>query len=779
MNDNGNGFRQAFGSNGLSSDGMFNGETVPMPAAGNIGSTFDVEYAFAHGLALGIMHNLHGGNYILGPGVQVWQNPHGGRLWEYMSGEDPTLGVVLAGAYGLAPKLQNVGCTWKHYVDNNEESARFFESDSVKMPEEALFDIYWKPFIAGMSVGGQSVMCSYSSRDGKSDCANKELLGFLHEVTQRAFVVSDWGGTGGNDPGTPWVDEHGKPVDGGGKPIKDDQKDAKQGMGYNAQGKYHGNGTFLTWWSRKIHGKTEYAYIKEDNDARSYYDAGLDLEQPAAMVIKPADADETRYNIRHARKDDKRKAIHRIFAAVEDIGWQQIDNSHHTDIGDDEAKKYGGRTQIMTESKSVAIALAAEAMVLLKNRDNVLPLKSGRKLKKVINCDTDPQKGISKFAGGKRMSFDPNSKVNPEESYDMGSGEVWQEIPKVSDGLKGAGITIDDDADVSLLCLDGSRGAEGLQREDLKMPWFDDADKALENNGKLIVLMGVPGQVEIGHWSKKADAIASSVFLGYGVGPALGQLLTGKHNPSGHLSYSIVKRAEHIKAESADYAKSDGVTGQETGYRRLQKYDNEAEYEFGWGIPLEGSWEKFEMEVVEHDVELRRISFCVTNGNEGGLYGDDKIQEWPSPTVQFFAKVGDRKWKELIAFRKIRFLGPGKKRCSFVFYDPVAQWNKSDQKFDVVDFELFHSFNGYSTAKKLEPKKTSGEKDTKSFDRKGYWRHLRKRYMLNAIQVGAETGNEVAQHLPLRERTWKQLWRDWVRLGDGTLGQIVREEDPY
>ncbi|CAD7971292.1 unnamed protein product [Amoebophrya sp. A120] len=684
MNDNGNGFRQAFGS--LGGPAMFNGETIPMPPAGNIGLTFDVEYAFMHGMSLGIMHYLHGGNYILGPGAQVWHDPYGGRLWEYMPGEDPIIGTVLAAAYAIGPKLHNVGCTWKHYVCQDEESNRF--SNNVQVPKEGFFDIYWKPFVGGISVGGQSVMCGYSWIWGKSQCVSDEALGALHEVTDRMFIVSDWGATG------------------------------------NSQ-------NFVNWMGQKYEG---------DNDARKYTAAGLDAEQPTAMAVNQG-------NIGAAAIEDKRRSVHRILASVQDIGYGEfkpIDIGHRVSVGDAEAQKYGGKQKILDESKSVAIALAAEAMVLLKNEGNLLPLKQPA-LRKIVNCDIDPRQGITRFLGGLPMN-----------GNDFGSGEIWQEIPKVSDGLKSAGITVGA-GEASLVCLD-ERSAEGRQRANIDINWKDGGE------GKLIVFIGCPGQVRISQWLDRAAVVIATVYSGYGVGPGIAQVLLGKHNPHAHLSFSIVRDGGQIRGAAENYAETDGPRGDLVGYRRLQKDKNAADFEFGAGLCFEG-WENFAVTVVEHNLSLRRLSFCVTNNNNAKA-----ADELPTATVQFYAQQGDRPYKELLAFRKVKYIAPGEMKCSFVFYDPVAGWDDGQKKFVPMKFNLFVSLDGYTNAVPVDKALDTGSAIADAFDRKGYWRYLRERYMYNAIQIGAPADDEIAQHMPFAQ-PWAAWWQEWVQLGQGALGQ--------
>ena len=61
---------------------------------------------------------------VLGPGLNVQRVALNGRNAEYLSGEEPSLGVHLATAYVRGVQSEGVAAVAKHYVGNNQETDR-------------------------------------------------------------------------------------------------------------------------------------------------------------------------------------------------------------------------------------------------------------------------------------------------------------------------------------------------------------------------------------------------------------------------------------------------------------------------------------------------------------------------------------------------------------------------------------------------------------------------------------------------------------------------------
>ncbi len=132
-------------------------------------STWNVELAQKMGEAVGnegIVGNVQGdglpytGWYA--PGLNLHRNPFGGRCCEYFS-EDPYLSGMM-GAYEVKG-ANNKGMTTylKHFVGNEGETHRDTNGDATFVSEQALRELYLRPFEIACKVGkARGIMTSFN-----------------------------------------------------------------------------------------------------------------------------------------------------------------------------------------------------------------------------------------------------------------------------------------------------------------------------------------------------------------------------------------------------------------------------------------------------------------------------------------------------------------------------------------------------------------------------------------------------------------------------------------
>lgn len=99
---------------------------------------------------------------IYGPSVNTHRTPFGGRNWEYMS-EDPLISGHMAGSeiYGLGEN--GIYAYLKHYAVNDQDSGRENSGLHTWLNEQALREIYLKPFeIAVKQYGANAIMSSFN-----------------------------------------------------------------------------------------------------------------------------------------------------------------------------------------------------------------------------------------------------------------------------------------------------------------------------------------------------------------------------------------------------------------------------------------------------------------------------------------------------------------------------------------------------------------------------------------------------------------------------------------
>jgi len=170
------------------------GTSTSWPGAMAMAATWDPEAVYEWGSAMGREFRGKGGNVQLGPGLNLARVPVNGRNFEYLSGEDPYLGSVLAKPVVRGIQEQKVIACGKHYVGNSQEANRMDVSEDID--ERTLFEMYYPPFEAAVEAGIGSMMCSYNRLNGTFSCENPLTLGHLkNELKFQGFVMSDWGAT--------------------------------------------------------------------------------------------------------------------------------------------------------------------------------------------------------------------------------------------------------------------------------------------------------------------------------------------------------------------------------------------------------------------------------------------------------------------------------------------------------------------------------------------------------------------------------------------------------
>lgn len=159
--------------------------------------------------------------YFWCPTVNLARDPRNGRSDENF-GEDPYLASKMAAAYvqgmqGDDPKYVKAVATPKHFALNSSENNRHRGSSNVD--EATMREYYTKPFEAAVREGkAQSIMTSYNRINGVPASCNDMLLTTLlrEEWGFDGFVVSDCGAVGDvyESPNFGGVDKNGRKLSG-------------------------------------------------------------------------------------------------------------------------------------------------------------------------------------------------------------------------------------------------------------------------------------------------------------------------------------------------------------------------------------------------------------------------------------------------------------------------------------------------------------------------------------------------------------------------------------
>lgn len=160
-----------------------------------LAASWDPELAREMGVSIGDDARARGVNFLLGPGVDIYRAPMGGRNFEYF-GEDPYLAAHTAVPYIEGVQSQGVVATVKHYALNNQEYDRHNVSSDAD--ERTMREIYLPTFEAAVKVAGVgAVMNSYNLVNGVHATQNKHLnIDILRKDWGfKGILMSDWDAT--------------------------------------------------------------------------------------------------------------------------------------------------------------------------------------------------------------------------------------------------------------------------------------------------------------------------------------------------------------------------------------------------------------------------------------------------------------------------------------------------------------------------------------------------------------------------------------------------------
>lgn len=369
--------------------------------------------------------------------------------------------------------------------------------------------------------------------------------------------------------------------------------------------------------------------------------------------------------------------------------------------------------------------IAEDGIVLLQNKDNVLPLNLNR-TKRILVVGENAIKMMT--VGGGSSSLKVQREVSPLDGLKsrLGNGvQVDYERGYVGD-TTGAynGVTTGQNLTekrtaVQLIndVVEKAKGAdyviffgglnksdyqdcEGHDRKSYDLPYGQSrVIEALAKANKNLVYVNISGNAVSMPWKDKVPAIVQGWFIGSEAGEALAAVLTGDANPSGKLpftwpaslqdvgahklnAYPGIWRADH---EIIDEEYKEGIY---VGYRWVDKEKTHPLFAFGHGL----SYTTFNLSNLRASAKnINRdgnITFTVNVKNTGKRDGAETVQLY----IHDAKSSLDRPYKELKGFTKVS-LKAGESRDveisidnnALCFYDDKAQaWIS-----EAGDFEAF------------------------------------------------------------------------------------------
>jgi beta-glucosidase len=276
--------------------------------------------------------------------------------------------------------------------------------------------------------------------------------------------------------------------------------------------------------------------------------------------------------------------------------------------------------------RELALQVARESIVLLKNEDGLLPLNKNLKSLAVVG----PMAYSLEVLHGNYSGLAPRmttllegiiDAVSPatQVSYIEGCTAATQD-PLNAAQIKGAVA----DADVILACLgytpalEGEEGDGNGDRTDIGLPGRQlELLRLLHETGKPVVLILTGGSpIELNWADEHVGAILMCWYPGEAGGHAVADVLFGKYNPAGRLPVTFVKSLEQVPPFD-DYR----MAG------RTYRFMTEAPlYQFGYGLSYTHFvYTNLQLEAVSV-LAGQSVEVAVEVINAGGVAGDEVVQ---------------------------------------------------------------------------------------------------------------------------------------------------------
>lgn len=490
--------------------GLNHTKATPLPAPIAIGSTWNKELVHRAGVIAGQEAKALGYTNVYAPILDVVRDPRWGRTLECY-GEEPYLIAALGTEMVNGIQSQGVASTLKHYAvysvpkGGRDGNCR---TDPHVAPRE-LHQLYLYPFKKVIQQAHpMGVMSSYNDWDGVPVTASYYFLTELlrEEYGFDGYVVSD-----------------------------------SEAVEY-VQTKHHVADTY-------------------DEAVRQVLEAGLNVR---THFTQPADFILPIRRLLEAKKISMATIDKRV-AEVLRVKFR-LGLFDHPYVADPKASdKVGGVERNMDFVKQ----MQQQALVLLKNEDNLLPLDK-EKVKKVLV--TGPLADEANFMTSR---YGPNRLETVTilaglKNYLQGTAEVkyakgceivdagWpateilpapmteQEKLDIAEAVKQAS---ESDVVIAVLGEDERRTGESRSRTSLDLPGRQQQLlEALYATGKPVVLVLVNGQPLTVNWADAhIPAILESWFPGCQGGTVIAETLFGEHNPGGKLTVTFPKSVGQIE----------------------------------------------------------------------------------------------------------------------------------------------------------------------------------------------------------------------------------------
>ena len=664
--------------------GQTNDSCVAFPALTCLAATWNPRMARRYGESLGEEALYRNKSVMLGPGVNIYRTPLGGRNFEYM-GEDPWLASRMVVPYVRGLQSKGVAACVKHYALNNDEEYR--HQVNVIISDRALHEIYLPAFKAAVQEGeAWSIMGAYNLYKDQHNCHNDIMLNKIlkQDWGFDGVVISDWGG------------------------CHDTDEAVKNGLDLE----------FGTWTDGLTMGKT--------NAYDSYY-----LADAYKQGIR-----EGKYTTKEL--DDKVRRLLRLYYRTtmkrdKPFGFLCSDSHYQAALEiaqqgivllkNDKIKKLKNE-KVAVPLLPIDVTKTKRILVVGENAIKMMTVGGGSSSLKVQR-EILPLDGIASYLHQKGNHNSQLSTLNSQLDYARGYvGDTIQSYNGVTVGrslyetrsqaeLTAEAVEKAREADIVIfiggLNKSDHQDCEGHDRLSYDLPYAqNEVIEAILKVNPRLVYVNISGNGAALPWLDKVPAVVQAWFIGSEAGEAIASVLFGDVNPSGKLPFTWYASLDQCGAHALNaypgvWREDHKIIDEEykegifVGYRWIDKQIVNRKsvnrkysplFAFGHGL----SYTTFKLGKLTADkttmTEGGEITFTIPVTNTGSMAGAETVQLYISDLE---ASV-ERPVKELKAFQKV-FLQPGETqqvsltidKGALSFYDEAnSQWKAEPGTFEAL-----------------------------------------------------------------------------------------------
>ena len=522
--------------------GWTNDFCVAFPALTALAATWNTEMSALYGKSIGEEARYREKDVLLGPGVNIYRSPLGGRNFEYM-GEDPYLASRMVVPYVQQVQKIGVATCVKHYALNNAETFRHTTEPVVD--DRTLYEIYLPAFKAAVIEGGSwSIMGAYNLFRGEHACHNDLLLNKIlkEEWGFDGAVISDWGGT------------------------HDTREAIKNGLDLE----------FGTWTDGLTMGKTN------SYDLYHLADAYKKLIESGEFTTKEL--------------DDKVRRVLRLMYRTS----MKADKPNGALVSDEHiaaAYTIGAEGIVLLKNEKnllpIDLSKTKTIAVIGENAIKMMTIGGGSsslKVKKEVN----PLEGLRKRVGKDVEILYARGYVGDTTSVykRVDSGQRLADDRSEKELIAEA-VEVAKKADVVLmfggLNKAKKQDCESTDRAELALPYGQDRlIAALTEVTDNLIYINISGNAVAMPWIDSVPAIVQGWYLGSEAGNSLAAVLVGDVNPSGKLPFTFPVQLADTGAHSMGEFSKDGEEhygeGLLVGYRWNDAKDVDPLFAFGHGL---------------------------------------------------------------------------------------------------------------------------------------------------------------------------------------------------